>query len=97
MTKVSNKFKKPWFWSIIGPFSLFLGKKDFLKKIWPCNAQQDFSPQHHAKFKKKLMNQSQENFRTDGRTDGQTLFYRTLSATAGCPIKAIIKQRKEKY
>ena len=29
------------------------------------------------------MSQSRENLRTDGRTDGQTLFYRTLPAEAG--------------
>ena len=28
----------------------------------------------------------------DGRKDGQTLFYSTLPATVGCPIKEISKQ-----
>ena len=40
-------------------------------------------------FRKKLMSQSQENLRTDGRTDGQTLFYRTLPAEAGDPVMII--------
>ena len=31
------------------------------------------------------MIQFKENAQTDGRTDGQTLFYRTLLATAGGP------------
>ena len=42
---------------------------------------------HHAEFHKKLMSQSLENFWTDRRTDGQTLFYRTLPATAAGPTK----------
>ena len=35
------------------------------------------------RFRKKLMSQSQENLWTDGRTDGQTLFYRNLPVEAG--------------
>ena len=38
-----------------------------------------------AKFQRKLMSESRENLRTDGRTEGQTLFYRTLLAEAGSP------------
>ena len=33
------------------------------------------------------MSQFQENLQTDKRTDGQTLFYRSLPAEAGGPIK----------
>ena len=33
------------------------------------------------------MSQFRENLQTDGRTDGQTLFYRTLPAEAGGPEK----------
>ena len=36
-------------------------------------------------FRKKLMSQSQQNVRTAGRRDRQTLFYRTLLAEAGDP------------
>ena len=32
------------------------------------------------------MSQSRENLQTDGRTDGQTLFYRTFPAEVGGPI-----------
>ena len=32
------------------------------------------------------MIQLKENAQTDGRTEGQTLFYRTLLATTGSPI-----------
>ena len=85
MTQFSNKFKKPCFWPIFGPLSPFLGQKDFFKKIRPCHAQQDMGPYHRAEFQKKIMSQSQENFETDGKMDGQTLFYRTLLATVGGP------------
>ena len=37
-------------------------------------------PEHYAKFQKKLITQSQENLRADGRRDRQTLFYRILPA-----------------
>ena len=33
LIKCSNKFKKPYFWSIFGPFSLFFGQKFFFKKL----------------------------------------------------------------
>ena len=89
MTKFSNKSKKPYFWLI---FPIF-GIKNIYKKIWLCHAQQHMGLKHHADFQKKLMRLSQENFRTerrkDGRTDRQTLIYRTLLATAGGPKNCI--------
>ena len=36
-------------------------------------------------FRKKLMSQSRKNLRTDGKTDGEILFYRTLPAKTGGP------------
>ena len=36
------------------------------------------------------MSQCQENLWTDGRADGQTLFYRTLPAKARGPIKDLV-------
>ena len=51
---------------IFGPLSSFWGQNVFLPKI----------QLHHAEFQKKLMSQSQENFRTEGRkykrTEGWT-------------------------
>ena len=35
------------------------------------------------------MSQSRENLRTDGRMDGQTLFYRTLFPEAGVPTTSL--------
>ena len=70
MTKFSNKLKKPCFWSILGPFSQFWGKK-IPQKIRLCHAQLHMSFQHHAKFQKKLMIQFQENAWTKGQTEEQ--------------------------
>ena len=36
-------------------------------------------------FQKKLMSQSGENLRTEGRADGETLFYGTIPAESGGP------------
>ena len=48
------------------------------KYIWVPNTM--------LSFRKKLMNQFQENSRTDRRTDRQTLFYRILQVEARGPI-----------
>ena len=40
-------------------------------------------------FRKILMSQSRENVQTDGRMDGQTLFYRTLPAEARAPTTSL--------
>ena len=37
-------------------------------------------PNTMLSFRKKLMSQSRKNLRTDGKTDGEILFYRTLPA-----------------
>ena len=58
-------------------------------KKFGCHTQLYMDPQHHAKFQKKLMSQSCENVRTDGRMDGQTLFYRTLPGEAGGPTNSL--------
>ena len=75
-----SKFsKKP----VFGPF----WEKIFSQKIRLCHAQLHMG--FLAKFQKKLMVQFQGNAWAEGRTksrkDGQTLFYRTLSATAWDP------------
>ena len=77
------------------PFLVIFAREDFFQKIWLCHTQLYMAPQHHAKFKKKLMSQSRENLwtnkRTDGRTNGQTLFHRTIPAEAGGPKKCSTK------
>ena len=86
MTQFSNKLKKPCFWSILGLFFQSWGKTKFPQNIRLCHAQLHMSFEHHAKFQKKLMILFQENVWTEGQTEGQkgeqTLFYRTLTATA---------------
>ena len=82
---ISLKSPKIMFW---GHFWLFL----VIFTWWgffPKNPALSHATMHHAKFQKKLMSQSRENVRTDGKTDRQTLFYRTLPAKTGGPIKTI--------
>ena len=67
MNKFFNKFKKPCFWSIFGPFSQFGGKK-----IRLCLIQLHTGFQHHAKIQKKLMIQFQENTQTHRRAERRT-------------------------
>ena len=43
------------------------------------------------------MIQFKENAWTDGRKDGQTLFYRALPATTGSPIKELLIIILHKY
>ena len=83
MTKFSNKLKKTLFLAHFGPFFPILGQK----KVFPENLALSHTNFYHAKFQKKLIIQFQENAWTEGRKDGQTLFYRTLPTTAGGPIK----------
>ena len=101
MIKFSNKFKKPCFLPILGPFSQFWGQKKFSWKIRFCHAQLYMGFQHYAKIQKKLMIQFKENTRTDGKKEGRTkgrrdrpYFYRTLPATAGGPKKQIILKQE---
>ena len=69
----------------LGHFWSFLPDGDFFQKIRLCHTQLYMDPWHHAKFQKKLMRQFRESLRTDGRTNGQTQFFRTLSVEAGGP------------
>ena len=76
MTKFFNKFKKPCFGPIFGPFPNFVVKKIFYGKSG-CHTQL------HALMitipRKRL------GRRTDRRKNGQTLFYRTLLAAGRDP------------
>ena len=83
MTKFLNKFKKPYFWSI---FPIFVAKIFFSKNpavthnsTWASNTM--------LSFRKKLrVNPKKNSGKEDGRTDGQTLIYRTLPARAAGSI-----------
>ena len=88
MTQFSNKFKKLWFWPI---FPTFGAKKIFLENpalsrttsygfLAPCQNLEKFND---------IIQRKRPDERTKGemvgRKDGQTLFCRTLQATAGGP------------
>ena len=83
MTKFFFKFEKPYF-RLISP--IFGAKKVLSKKFWLSHAHLHKGSQHHAKILKILMIQFQEKTWTNiGRKDRDTLFHRTLPATAGGP------------
>ena len=64
MTKFFNKSKKPYFWPI---FPIFATKIPSLSLTTAHGGLL-----HDVELQKKLMNQSQENFRTEKRKDGRT-------------------------
>ena len=59
----------------------------FSKKFGSVTHNYIQAPNTMLNFRKKLISQSRENLRTDGRTTGQTIFYRTLPSEAGGPKK----------
>ena len=94
MNKFSNKLKKPCLWPILGSLSQFLEQKKFSWKIWLCYTQLHMVFYNHTKFLKSWWyNSKKMSAQMEGQTeewmerwtDGQTLFYRTLPATAGGP------------
>ena len=85
MTQFCNRCKKPCFWLIFG------AKKNFLENpalslttlygfLAPCQNQEKVNDTVLRKHSDRQL----EGW-TEGRKDGQILFYRTLPATAGCP------------
>ena len=79
MTQFCNKFKKPW--PICGAKNFFLENLALSRTtsygfLAPC--------QNLEKVNDTVQRKHPEGWK-DGRTDGQTLFYRTLPATAGGP------------
>ena len=90
--KFSNKFKKPCFWPIFGAKNIFL-ENPALSRItsyWflaPCQNLEKFNDT----IQRKRLDR-QKDGRKDERTDGQTLFYRTLPVITGGPKN---KQRRE--
>ena len=59
----------------------------FSKKIGSVTHNYIQAPNTMLNFRKKIISKSRENLRTDGRTAGQTIFYRTLPSEAGGPKK----------
>ena len=94
-------FKSPkiMFLGDFWPFLVIFDRWGFFPKNPALLQITRYGPNTMLSFTKKLMSQFWENLQTDGRTegridrqmegrtDGQTLFYRTLSAEAWGPIK----------
>ena len=69
MTKFSNKSKKNYFWHTLGPI---FGTKIFFKKKSGSVTHNTLVSNTMLSFRKKLMSQSQENFRTERQKDRRT-------------------------
>ena len=82
MTKFSNKFKKPCFWPI---FPIFGAKKIFLENpaLSRTTSYGSLAPCQNLEKVIDTIQRKRPDRRKDGRMDEQTLFYRTLPATAG--------------
>ena len=86
MTKSFNKFKKPCFWPIFGPFPQIFQQLFSTKNMaLSCTTLYGFVVpcQNSQKTNDTIPRKCLE----EGRNNGQTLFYRTLPANAGAPIK----------
>ena len=64
------KSSKTMFLGIFDHFWSFLSDRDFFQKNPALSHNYISTPEHHAKFQKKLITRFQENLRTDRRTDG---------------------------
>ena len=75
MTKCFNKFKKPYFWPIFGPFSDFRAKTFFPENpALSCTTSYGFlaSCQNSEKTNDTTISRKRLGRRTDGRTKGRT-------------------------
>ena len=71
MTKFSNKFKKPCFWPILGPFSQFWGEKIFLENpALSCTTSYGFlAPCENLEKVNNVIQRKHLDRQKDGRTD----------------------------
>ena len=81
------KSPKAMFLGHFWPFLVIFARWRFFPTDTALPHKTIYGPPTHVKLQKKLISHSRENLRTDGRTDGQTLFYRILSAEAGGPTR----------
>ena len=75
MTKFFNKFKKHCFWSILGPFSQFLGqKKIFLENLAlsRITSYEFLAPCQNLGKVNDTVQRKCPDRREDGQKDGQT-------------------------
>ena len=88
MTTFSNKFKKTLFLAHFGPISPIFGpKKIFLENpaLSHTTSYGFLAPCQNLEKVNDTIQRKRPDRKKDRRTDGQTLFYRTLPTTAGGP------------
>ena len=90
MTKLSNKLKKPCFWLILGPFSQFWGQKNFPENLSHTTSHGILVPCQNLEKINDITPRKHPDTSKDGRKGGQTLFYRTLPATARSSMKVYL-------
>ena len=73
MTKFSNKLKKLCFWPVLGPFSQFLGQKNFFPKnpALSCTTSYGILPPSQNLEEIISILRKRLGRRKDGRTDGR--------------------------
>ena len=86
MAKFSNKLKKPCFW----PIFPILGAKKIFLALSHTISYRFLAPCQNLEKVNDTIQRKRLDRRKDGRTDRQTLFYRTLPATAGGPKNVLI-------
>ena len=89
MTKFCNTFKKPYLDTFLAHITYFWGNNVFPKKY----GYQTQGPLTlcWVSEKNKEKSESQVNFRTEGKKDGQTFIHKTLPTTTGGPINSTLK------
>ena len=93
MTKFSNKFKKPCFLAHFGSiFPIFGAKKTFSENpaLSRTTSYEFLAPCQNLENVNDTIQRKRLDRRKDGRTDRQSLFYRTLPATARGPKNVLI-------
>ena len=94
MNKFSNKLKKTLFFAHFGSiFPIFGAKKNFLENLaLSCTTSFGFlAPCQNLEKVNDTIQRKCPDRQKDRWKDGQTLFYRTLLATARVPIKRLTK------
>ena len=83
MNKFFNKFKKPCFWSIFGPFSQFGGKKN--QAVSHTTSYRFLAPCQNLEKTNDTIPRKHPDTQKGRKKDRQNLFYRTLPANVGDP------------
>ena len=76
MTKFFNKFKKPCFWSIFGPFSQFWGQKQF-PALSRTTSYEFLAPFQNLEKTKHTFSRKCQDRQKEGRREGRKVFSMT--------------------